>query len=104
MATIKPFTTDGCSGGMSASWRLIFRRAPPWEGECVEHDRAYHAGGTRAERVEADRILAAAVTRLGYPIIAAAMFYAVRVGGHPWWPVPWRWGYGYPWPRRYTPQ
>ncbi len=96
---LSPFTTDGCSGGMSWGWRLLFRRPPPWEGECIEHDHAYWLGGNRRLRLEADRILAGAVARCGYPIIAALMYYAVRVGGHSWLPLPWRWGYGYRWPR-----
>lgn len=27
------------------------------------------------------------------------MLAGVRVGGAPWWPTPFRWGYGWPWPR-----
>ncbi|MDP6343566.1 MAG: hypothetical protein QF578_19175 [Alphaproteobacteria bacterium] len=97
----KPFTTDGCSGGMSWAWRTFLRRPPPWEGECVTHDRAYWQGGSPDERRESDRILAAAVARRGYPIIAAALYYAIRLGGHPWWPFPWRWGFGWDWPKGY---
>lgn len=50
-----PFTTDGCSGGMSSAWRAVaqvfptFRDqqgdAPPWESCCVTHDEAYYLGG-----------------------------------------------------------
>lgn len=49
------FTTDGCSGGMSAVWAYLAERfpefaalyavAPPWESCCVTHDRAYHGAG-----------------------------------------------------------
>lgn len=99
--TLKPFTTDGCSGGMSWLWRLILRRPPPWEGDCEAHDRLYHMGGTKAARLYGDRKLASRVAMRGYPIIAAGMYYAVRIGGHPWLPLPWRWGYGYKWPRGY---
>ncbi|MCP4820120.1 MAG: hypothetical protein GY883_13080 [Shimia sp.] len=52
---LAPFTTDGCSGGMSSVWRAVaqvfpkFREVqgevPPWEGCCVIHDEAYHLGG-----------------------------------------------------------
>lgn len=56
-AALSPFETDGCSGGMSWSWRVVadvfpdFSEAqgaiPPWEECCVVHDKAYHdAGGT----------------------------------------------------------
>lgn len=96
-----PFTTDGCSGGMSRTWRFVFRRPPPWEGLCVDHDRKYHPGGTREERRAADRELRDAVARKGYPAIAFFMWLAIRAGGHPLLPLPWRWGFGWRWPRGY---
>jgi hypothetical protein len=50
--TLAPFATDGCSGGLSATWGVVadlfpeFAAAhdgrPPWEDCCVEHDRVYH--------------------------------------------------------------
>jgi hypothetical protein len=53
---LAPFTTDGCSGGLSSLWTFIAERypafaeahegVPPWEPCCVAHDRAYHAGGS----------------------------------------------------------
>jgi hypothetical protein len=71
---LAPFETDGCSGGMSWSWRVVadvfpdFNAAqgavPPWETCCVIHDEAYHtAGGARdpeasyAARLTADEAL-----------------------------------------------
>ena len=99
---LKPFETDGCSGGMSAAWQFFRGRPTPWEGECIEHDRAYHPGGSRAERLAADRKLRGAVAERDHPKTAAVMYYAIRLGGHPWWPLPWRWGFGYRWPRGYA--
>jgi hypothetical protein len=57
-SALAPFETDGCSGGMSSSWRVVADLfpdfaaaqgdAPPWEPCCVTHDRTYHdAGGAR---------------------------------------------------------
>ncbi len=92
---IKPFTTDGCSGGMSASYRLLFRKPPPWEGCCVAHDRVYWQGGTADSRKQADKALYLCVKARGYPTVAAAMWAAVRPGGTPFMPFDWRWGYGY---------
>ena len=53
-STLAPFTTDGCSGGLSVGWEYLAERIvtlqerhgtrPPWEECCVEHDRRYHAG------------------------------------------------------------
>jgi hypothetical protein len=74
----EPFTTDGCSGGLSSGWALLsdafpafaadFGGHPPWEACCVTHDRAYHdAGGARtladsfAARLTADVALRACV-------------------------------------------
>lgn len=100
--TRKPFTTDGCSGGMSWFWRLVFRHPPPWEGACIEHDKRYWEGGTANDRQQADLDLEEAVIAKGYPHLAAVMYYAIRIGGHPWWPFSWRWDYGNLWPGKYN--
>jgi hypothetical protein len=97
-----PFTTDGCSGGMTALWRMVYRRDPPWNDLCIEHDKAYWVGGSVHDRREADRRLMAGVTLNGHPVFAFAMWCAVRIGGHPLLPFPWRWGYGWKWPNGYT--
>ena len=77
-AELAPFTTDGCSGGMSSLWTFTAERfpafadahegVPPWQECCVTHDRAYHIGGKdpTAEasydaRLEADNVLRACV-------------------------------------------
>jgi hypothetical protein len=44
----------------------------------------------------------AGVTLNGHPIFAFLMWCAVRIGGHPLLPFPWRWGYGWKWPNGYT--
>ncbi len=90
-----PFKTDGCSGGMSRVWRFLWRKPPPWEGHCITHDSAYHPGGTRLQRSEADRRLRDAVRRNGYPISAFIIWAGVRIGGHPLLPFSWRWGFGW---------
>jgi hypothetical protein len=119
-AALAPFETDGCSGGMSAVWRLVADSAPafaaawgahpPWEPCCVAHDRLYHAGGSGdpargfGERLAADEALRACVAAdlagtdldAAAGAIAEAMFVAVRVGGGPCSGLPWRWGYGWP--------
>lgn len=84
---------DGCSGGMSATWRGIFGKAPPWEDCCDTHDIAYAKGGTREQRGVADLKLMRCVRRHGYPLVAEKMYIAVRVGGVPWAPTPYRWGF-----------
>jgi len=77
-ASLSPFTSDGCSGGLSAGWELLaegsegFRERygehPPWESCCVEHDRVYWKGETEQGydlRLEADRALRACVRETG---------------------------------------
>lgn len=93
--TSEPVTKyDGCSGGMSAAWRKAFGTAPPWEHCCDLHDQPYARGGTAAQRAEADRKLRECVAANGHPAWAWAMWAAVRLGGVPWLPTPWRWGFG----------
>ena len=98
----KPFKSDGCSGGMSWAWRKILRHPPPWEGACILHDHAYWIAGSRSQRKDADLFLAIRVCKCSWPMMAAIMYYAVRAGGHPWLPFPWRWNFGRPWPQGYT--
>lgn len=94
---LRPFATDGCSefpDGTPSQKTL-------WHSCCVEHDRAYWLGGTYAERLAADKTLQRCVASVGEPHVAALMLGGVRVGGSPFWPTRFRWGYGWPWPRGY---
>ena len=65
-----PFTTDGCSGGLSAGWSYLVRMIPgaeavhggmpPWESCCVAHDRLYHTGGAgQATAIDSYQVRAA---------------------------------------------
>ncbi|MGR3617592.1 MAG: hypothetical protein ACU0BB_16340 [Paracoccaceae bacterium] len=79
---IAPFTTDGCSGGLSWSWDRMIDvfpdiepqkgERPPWESCCITHDRSYHAidGAEDAQqsfdnRLRADEVLRACVVSKG---------------------------------------
>lgn len=98
-AELKPFTTDGCTDfpdGVQGHEDL-------WLDCCVAHDYAYWKGGTREERRKADRELRQCVARVGHPVIANIMLAGVRVGGSPYWPTEFRWGYGWPYGRGYRP-
>jgi len=68
---------------------------------CTAHDYTYWQGGSFNERVAADLALRQCVTNVGEPNIAALMFAGVRVGGSPFFPTSFRWGYGWPYPRWY---
>lgn len=99
---MKPFTTDGCSGGMTWCWRAATGKPPPWNGACVEHDYAYWQGGTKRQRAIADGLLMVRMIARGHTMLGLLMWVCVRVGGHPLLPLSWRWGYGHPWPHSYT--
>ncbi len=95
--TLRPFTTDGCSdfpNGTKGHEDL-------WLKCCTAHDKSYWMGGTYEERLKADLELRACVQSVGEPAIANLMLAGVRVGGSPWWPTRFRWGYGWPYSRGY---
>lgn len=94
---LRPFASDGCSDfpdGTPSQQDL-------WRHCCTAHDRSYWLGGTRAERLAADLELRRCVAGVGEPTVAALMLAGVRVGGTPWLPTRFRWGFGWPWPRGY---
>ena len=65
-----PFVSDGCSGGLSAGWKLItdalpglenqIGELPPWQHCCVNHDREYWRGpgmnGSRLRQLADDEL------------------------------------------------
>jgi len=98
---------------------------PPWERCCLAHDRLYHTGGpvnadakmSFEARRAADEQLRQCVMEVGeertedlatayglsrervillYRATAEIMYRAVRLGGAPCTPLPWRWGFGWP--------
>lgn len=98
-AELQPFTSDGCSRFPDG----LYGQADLWRFCCVEHDLAYWRGGSWDERLAADRALQACVAGTGQDEIANLMLAGVRLGGSPWWPTSYRWGYGWPWLRGYQP-
>lgn len=96
-AELKPFTTDGCS--LFPNGTLAHKSL--WLNCCIEHDKRYWRGGSYSERVDADIALKACVAQVGQPEIAELMLSGVRVGGTPYFPTKFRWGYGWDYPRGY---
>jgi hypothetical protein len=72
--------SDGCSGGISAIWKTLFRKPPPYEQACALHDAAYEKGGTEQDRLAADRALRDQVSSYD-PLWARIMYRAVRIFG-----------------------
>ncbi len=96
---LKPFTSDGCSAFPDGT----LRQKQLWLACCTAHDLAYWKGGTYNERLNADKKLKGCVNQVGEPEIALLMLAGVRVGGTPYLPTSFRWGYGWSYPRFYTP-
>ncbi len=97
--TIAPFSSDGCSIFPDGT----FEQKELWLFCCTAHDYAYWQGGTYEERLIADEQLQQCVAKVGEPQIANLMLTGVRVGGSPYLPTSFRWGYGWSYPRFYKP-
>jgi hypothetical protein len=78
VSNLKPFVTDGCSGGLSDGWFFLANNLPafkqklgdkpPWEQCCVDHDRVYWIGSTKngyGIREQADKVLKQCVIDVG---------------------------------------
>jgi len=88
---LTPFRSDGCSrfpDGTPSQPTL-------WRDCCVTHDLAYWQGGTREQRLIADRELRACVSERAGAALGGLMFSGVRLGGSPRWPTTYRWGFGW---------
>ncbi len=95
--TLSPFTSDGCSAFPDGT----FEQSELWLVCCQKHDYDYWKGGTFDERLASDKALLVCVTNVGQPQIALLMLAGVRVGGTPYLPTKFRWGYGWSYPRDY---
>lgn len=94
-----PFSSDGCSRFPDGT----HTQPSLWLDCCRTHDAAYWAGGTAQQRAMADAALQQCVNDKQQPSISAIMLMGVRVGGSPFIPTPFRWGYGWPLGRGYSP-
>jgi hypothetical protein len=94
---LAPFTTDGCSSYPDGT----YEHKRLWKACCVTHDYAYWQGGTRGQRRVADAGLRSCIANLGKKSTAALMHFGVRIGGAPYFPTKFRWGYGWAYYRGY---
>ncbi|MCL1065563.1 hypothetical protein L2735_01885 [Shewanella olleyana] len=72
-----------------------------WLKCCTAHDFDYWQGGSYKQRLDSDKRLKQCVAKVGQPQIAELMLAGVRVGGSPYFPTTYRWGYGWAYPRGY---
>lgn len=92
------FKFDGCSCFPEGT----LKEPDLWEQHCLVHDYTYWKGGTRNERKQADLKFRDGIRSEGKPVIAQIAYTGVRIGGTPWLPTPWRWGFGWrEYPRGY---
>ncbi|MDQ6961987.1 MAG: hypothetical protein Q9M28_05595 [Mariprofundaceae bacterium] len=96
-APLQPFQSDGCSLFPDGSWS----KPEAWSHCCLNHDLAYWQGGTAPQRQQADEELATCVQQAGFPVTATMMHMGVRIGGSPFLPTWYRWGYGWSYGRAY---
>jgi len=96
-SSLKPFTSDGCSAFPDGT----LEQKTLWLDCCTTHDRSYWRGGTYQQRLQADQALQSCVAKTGQPEISQLMLAGVRVGGTPYLPTTFRWGYGWPYLRSY---
>ncbi len=94
---LKPFVSDGCSSFPDGT----LKQRTLWLQCCIEHDKSYWLGGAYEQKLRADEDLKACVAKVGGAVLAQLMHSGVRVGGAPWLPTTFRWGYGWPYPRGY---
>ena len=71
---------------------------------CDRHDRLYWQGGTKTQRRDADKQLRQCIADHGHGSLAEYYYLGVRLGGAPWWPTPWRWGFGWDYFHGYEPE
>lgn len=96
---LRAFVSDGCTGSPNGP-----QESPNlWLHCCEQHDLRYWAGGTAADRFDADRELRACVKATGRGDTAQIMYRAVRLFGNPYNKTPWRWGFGWTQLRGYAP-
>lgn len=99
-APLNPFTTDGCSLFPDGT----YSNKTLWLDCCIEHDKAYWRGGTEEERKRADAELQECILReTGDAALAQLVYDGVRIGGSPFYPTWYRWGYGWRYGRTYAP-
>lgn len=89
--------SDGCSSFPDGT----FEQNKLWLNCCTAHDYEYWKGGSYNERSASDKALKRCVAGVGEPEIALLMLAGVRVGGTPFFPTTFRWGYGWSYPRFY---
>lgn len=96
---LSEFSSDGCT--LFPDQSLILQE--DWCDCCFEHDLAYWKGGSKEEREIADSLFKECILeKTGDKNLSELMYTGVRLGGSPYFPTWYRWGYGWDYPRGYS--
>jgi len=98
-----PANSDGCTV-ISKPYTWLTGKQLKQRPCCIGHDEAYWYGGSFGQRLDADIKLRDCVCEIGdstcekiiFKIVGWVMYYAVRIGGSPKLPFPWRWRHNVP--------
>ena len=85
-----PEKSDGCTI-ISKPYNWLTGKQLPFRDCCLSHDKDYWYGGPKHLRTESDKRFRECVAAHGYPILAWIFWVAIRIGGSPRLPLPWRW-------------
>ena len=79
--------------------------APDYDFEhcCNAHDVTYWIGGDYQDRLRADKAMRQCIRDSGHENLAALYYTGVRIGGMAILPTPWRWGFGWDYPKHAPP-
>lgn len=94
---IKPFKSDGCSGGWPDAWKNKNGRKVSIYEACLKHDMVYWCGreGEHLARFFADvDLMVDVVRKTGRIKLGVIMFSGIRTGGGSWTHLPFKWGFG----------
>ena len=103
-----PANSDGCTA-LSWVYNKLTGKKLSFRACCVSHDEDYWFGGTRKMRRDSDKRLRKCVytynsgsilSKIFYSVLSWSMWVAVRIGGSPKLPFPWRWEFSQPYTTR----
>lgn len=86
------FKSDGCSAFPNGH---LLSSKSEWLHCCFVHDLSYWYGGSRDQKIYADKELNECVSEVTTQTQGELMEIGVEVGGSPQSGLPWRWGYGW---------
>lgn len=85
----REFSSDGCTMWPDAGIKSC----------CLKHDMKYWCGGSFKERRSADLAFMQCIRQKERAGDGLVEYLGLKIGGSPFLPFSWRWGYGWSWPK-----